>query len=402
MENNLIGTLMFFKTMNIKPNLSELARQFKKDRHTIKNMFEGKEAKERKKKPSELDIYKDEICEVLSHPGVRVKAAYWYFKNEKKLKCSYDNFKTFVRKNNLLEEAKGGTPHPLFETDPGKQLQVDWVESIKLSTISGEILQFNLFSGTLGYSRLHNFEYSEFKQEADFKRCLVHYLKKIGGRPDEVLTDNMSAIVSLTDSNKKVHPSIVQYFKDLDIKLKLCKVRSPQTKGKDEVSNKFAQWLNSYDGKIRDKKHLLEIIEKLNIDINKQKNTRTQCPPILLFEKEKEYLRPLVNARLLDSYEDVMRSCKVPSTFLIDYKGAKYSVPPYLITKTVQYKEVGDKLYIYYKDELVAIHEISKSKTINYDQEHYKSGLAPKSRNDSDIDELARKNLARFKTIGEK
>ena len=147
---------------------------------------------------------------------------------------------------------------------------------------------------------------------------------------------------------------------------------------------------------------MLEIIEKLNIDINKQKNTRTQCPPILLFEKEKEYLRPLVNARLLDSYEDVMRSCKVPSTFLIDYKGAKYSVPPYLITKTVQYKEVGDKLYIYYKDELVAIHEISESKTINYDEEHYKSGLAPRSRNDSDIDELARKNLARFKTIGEK
>ena len=56
MENNLIGTLMFFKTMNIKPNLSELARQFKKDRHTIKNMFEEKDVKERKKKPISKDV----------------------------------------------------------------------------------------------------------------------------------------------------------------------------------------------------------------------------------------------------------------------------------------------------------------------------------------------------------
>ena len=106
MENNLIGTLMFFRTMNIKPNLSELAREFNKDRHTITNMFEGKEVKERKKKPSKLDKYKTEISEILSRPGVSIKATYWYFKNEKNIECTYDNFKTFVRKNKLFEEAK--------------------------------------------------------------------------------------------------------------------------------------------------------------------------------------------------------------------------------------------------------------------------------------------------------
>lgn len=360
MELNLIGTLNILKTMKMMPNFSELARTFGKDRHTIKKMYDGKEVKIKKKKPSELDPYKDEIVEILSHPGVKVKAAYWYFKNEKNIKCSYDNFKSYVNKFKLFEQAKTFTPHPLFETEPGKQLQVDWVESIKIATTEGEIIKFNLFSATLGYSRFHYFEYTEFKSEFDFKRCLIHFFKKIGGTTKEVLTDNMSAIVNIKEAKKQIHPSIIQFFKDLGVRLRLCQIRTPQTKGKDEVSNKFAQWLNAYQGKIKDKNHLLKLIDKLNIDINKQKNTRTNIPPILLFKKEKEYLSPLPNSELLDSYEDEMRSCKVPSTFLIEYKGAKYSVPPYLINKTVKYKEVKEKLYIYYQNDLVSEHQINK------------------------------------------
>lgn len=402
MELNLIGTLTMFKTMGMLPNFSELARTFKKDRHTIKKMYDGKEKKERKKKPSELDPYVDEIIEILSHTGTKIKSAYWYFKNERKIKCSYDNFKTFVKKNKLLEEAKTGVPHPLYETDPGKQLQVDWVESIKLATIKGEIIEFNLFSATLGYSRFHYFEYTEFKTEADFKRCLIHFFKKIGGITKEVLTDNMSAIVNVSEGKRIIHPSIVQFFKDIEVKLSLCKARTPQTKGKDEVSNKYAQWLNSYDGKIKNKEHLLKLIDKLNTDINNQKNTGTNYPPVLLFTKEKEYLRPLPNKELLDSYEEEMRSCKVPSTFLIEYKGAKYSVPPYLINKTIKYKEVNGMLFIYYKDDLVSVHDLNNSNKVNYHEDHYKNGFIGKLKNNDEIDELTKQNLAKFKNFGEK
>lgn len=402
MELNLIGTLTMFKTMGMLPNFSELARTFKKDRHTIKKMYDGKEKKERKKKPSELDPYVDEIIGILSHTGTKIKSAYWYFKNERKIKCSYDNFKTFVKKNKLLEEAKTGVPHPLYETDPGKQLQVDWVESIKLATIKGEIIEFNLFSATLGYSRFHYFEYTEFKTEADFKRCLIHFFKKIGGITKEVLTDNMSAIVNVSNGKRIIHPSIVQFFKDIEVKLSLCKARTPQTKGKDEVSNKYAQWLNSYDGKIKNKEHLLKLIDKLNTDINNQKNTGTNYPPVLLFTKEKEYLRPLPNKELLDSYEEEMRSCKVPSTFLIEYKGAKYSVPPYLINKTIKYKEVNGMLFIYYKDDLVSVHDLNNSNKVNYHEDHYKNGFIGKLKNNDEIDELTKQNLAKFKNFGEK
>ena len=402
MELNLIGALTMYKIAGIKPNISALSRKYGKDWHTIKNMYIEKPKKERKKKESELDKYRNEIIELLSNSAVSIKAAYWYFLNEKNIQCTYDNFKTYVRKNKLREESSTGVPHPLYETEPGDQLQVDWVESIKLETINGEILEFNLFSATLGFSRFHYFEYTEFKQESDFKRCLVHFLKKVGGKTKRVLTDNMSAVVSIISNEKKIHPSVISFFKDLDIKLQLCQVRTPETKGKDEVSNKFAQWLQAYDGKIKDKEHLLKIIENLNRDINKQKNTGTNMPPVLLFDDEKEYLLPLPNKEILDSYEDEMHSCKVPSTFLIQYKGAKYSVPPYLITKTVRYKENNGKLYIYYKNDLVMEHDLNIKNSVNYDESHYKAGLKGKVKNEEDIDKIAAENLARFKNMGEK
>ena len=402
MEINLVGTLTMFKTMGMMPNFSELARTFGKDRHTIKNMYDGKERKARKKRPSELDPLVDDIVEVLSHPGTKIKAAHWYFRNEMNIKCTYDNFKAFVKKNRLLEKAKSGVPHPLYETDPGDQLQVDWVEDIKLATAEGEIIGFNLFSATLGYSRFHYFEYAEFKTEDDFKRCLIHFFRKIGGATKRVLTDNMSAIVSVSGGEKTIHPSVAQFFKDIDVKLDLCKVRSPETKGKDEVSNKFAQWLQAYDGKIKDKNHLLKLIDRLNADINKQKNTGTNIPPVLLLSKEKEYLSPLPNKELLDSYEGGMRSCKVPSTFVIEYKGAKYSVPPYLISKTIKFKEMGGKLYIYYQNDLVSEHELKKAHTVNYQENHYKAGLTGKLKSNDEIDELTARNLAKFKDFGER
>ena len=403
MECNLAGTLTLYKTMGIVPNFSELGREFKKDRHTVKKMYESKEeVKIRKKKSSKFDPFIEDIKMLLSNKAVLVKAAYWYLKNEKNLPGTYDGFKSYVLRNKIRSEVLTSTPHPLYETDPGEMTQNDWVEDIKLSTIDGEVFCFNLYSATLGYSRFHYFEYTEFKTEVDYKRCTSHFFRKIGGLTKIILTDNMSAIVNVNTNEKKKHQSIIQFEKDIGVPIVLCKTRTPETKGKDETSNKFVKWLYAYDGKIKNKEHLLKIIERLNVDINKQVNTRTNMPPILLFQKEKEYLRPLPNKQLLDSYEDEAYICKVPSTFVINYKGAKYSVPPYLINKTVLVKERGSTIFIYYHNDLISEFEKAKPKSINYKEEHYKNGLIGKFKDNDDIANTTSKNLAKFKDFGEK
>lgn len=403
METNLAGTLTMFRIMGIVPNFSELGREFGKDRHTIKRMFENKkEVIERKAKPSKYEAFLKDIEELLSNPSVSLKAAFWYLKNEKEIPGTYNGFKSFILRKKVRENLAISTPHPLYETDPGDMVQNDWVENIKLSTIDGEIIDFNLYSACLCYSRFHYFEYTEFKTEVDYKRCTMHFLKEIGGLPKRILTDNMSAIVRVSNGEKTKHQSIVQFEKDIGVPIQLCKVRTPETKGKDETSNKFAKWLYAYDGKIKNKEHLFKIIKKLNIDINKQVNTATNMPPVLLFKKEKEYLRPLPNSDLLNSYEDEAYICKVPSTFVVNYKGAKYSVPSYLINKTVIIKERGTRIYVYHHDDLVAEHDIAQPKTINYQEDHYKNGLIGKFKDSNDIEIMTKQNLARFKDFGEK
>ena len=55
---NLNGQLNIFKTMNIKPNFSELSRKYGYDRRTIKKYYEGYEGKTKaRNKGSKLDRY---------------------------------------------------------------------------------------------------------------------------------------------------------------------------------------------------------------------------------------------------------------------------------------------------------------------------------------------------------
>lgn len=117
-------------------------------------------------------------------------------------------FHKIFQKHNLNEKEKDYVAHVRYETDPGFQVQFDWVEDLKIETINGEVIEYNLFSATLGYSRMHYFEYSKSKTETDVKRCLLHAYEYFGGTTTTSLTDNMSAIVSLRGNDKKNSPII--------------------------------------------------------------------------------------------------------------------------------------------------------------------------------------------------
>ena len=206
----------------------------------------------------------------------------------------------------------------------------------------------------------------------------------------------MAALVDNKKTYDRKHPSVKQFEKDLGIEIKLCKVRTPETKGKCETSNKYANWLKAYNKKIEDKNHIIRIINKLNNDINNEINTETKIPPVLLFKKEKEYLLPIENYSFLDNFDESMVSCKVPATLLIIYKGKKYSVPSSYIGKIVRCCESNNQLYIYYNKSLIAQHNISE-KNINYLESHYKEGLSNKGLSDDKIEQYTKENLAKFK-----
>ena len=401
---NLLGELYIMDQMGIKPNYSALSREYNVDRHTIRKYhMNGGIVRKNPVKNSKFEPYIDEITELISRPGVSIKAAFEYLKRKyekegKEFTITYGGLRNHLWKKGIKPCKPNVTPHVRYESPPGYQLQIDWKEQMKLTTIHGEVIEFNILTGTLGYSRLHTLIYSETRTTEDLIRCLLETLRKLGGIPKTILTDNMSSIVSIQNNRRIKHPKILQLEKDLGLEIKLCKVKTPQTKGKDESANRFLNWLAPYDGQIESKEDLLNILKDINQRINEENNKTTQLPPLTLFQKEKEYLAPLPNEILLESYIVEVKTQIVPPTLLVRYQGAEYSVAKQFINKRVKLVPIEDKLYIYHNMKIIAIHQISKQK-INYKYEHYTEALKDVMKKQDDIEKIAIENLALLKGL---
>ncbi len=391
--NELRKELVILRELEIKPNYAELARKYNCDYRTVKKYNDGYEGKpSTRERKSHLDKYKEEIVEKINKSGATKKSVYEFMKDKYSNVGSYSNFGYYIRKHKLMSKNINNKPHPRYETEYGQQMQFDWKEDIKLTNRYGEIFEFNIFSATLSASRLHNFVYSKTRTREDVERCLVICFERMQGMPKELLTDNMSSIVNT--KSKKFVSEFITFCKDMEIKPKKCKISSPETKGKVESSNRFINWLIPYDGEFDTEEELIQIIEKINKKVNQEVNSTTGATPLFLFEKEKEYLLPLPNKELLERYKNDTKLCKVSNGFLISYKGSQYSVPPKFINKTVKVRELNNKLYIYYNEELIASHDLSVKK-INYIEEHYKEGLlcTINNKNETEIETIAKNNL---------
>ena len=391
---NLKGELLCLKTENIKPNFSELSRIYGIDRRTVKKQYLGiTNEKEKKKKTSVLDKYKELIIEKLKIPGSNKKAVYMYLiMNVDDKIGSYSNFRKYTLKHFNDLKTKNDEVHVRYETFYGKQLQFDWKGPIKLINKNNEMYEFYIFSTTLSASRFHTFIYSKFMTLESVERCLIESFEMINGVPEECLTDNMSSIINL--SEKEFVKEFKAFSKDMNYIPKKCKLRSPETKNKDESWNIFIKFLNTYNNEFETEEDLINIIKKLNEKINLEVNQTTNMAPTSLFRIEKEYLKPLPNKQVINSYLDTMIPAKVPNTLLVYYKGSQYSVPKKYINQTVKLKEIDNKLLIYYNKNLIVTHDISNKK-FNYKEEHYKEGLytSIKYKTDNEINELAKKNL---------
>lgn len=383
------------KTNNIKPNYSELARIYNIDRRTIKKYYLGIKLNDNRnsKRSSKLDKYQELIKNKLLIPGTNKKAVYMFIiMNIDKNIGSYSNFRKYVLKHSDELVPKNNEVHLRFETEMGFQLQYDWKGPIRLYSKNNELFEFYIFSSTLCASRLHVYIYSKFMTLESVEKCLIETFEYINGVPRECLTDNMSSIINY--SQHEFIPEFKTFAKDMGFIPKKCKKHSPETKGKDESCNRFMSWLYPYNYEFETESELIEVIKRINIKVNLEVNSTTNMPPIVLYEKEKEYLNPLPKKQIIESYLDTMMPAKVSNGLLVYYKGHEYSVPKKYINQTVKLNEVNNKLLIYYNKVLIASHNITEKK-INYNKEHYIEGLQsslPYKDNEL-LEELAKQNL---------
>ena len=265
--------LIILKTLGIKPNYSELGRNYNIDRRTVKKYNDGYEGKSKTRiKISKLDKHIDEIKEKLDLPGSTIYGTYQYIKEKDNNIGIYSNFYQYIKRKNLKPN-KNNKVHLRYETEFGKQLQFDWKEDIKMFNKYGELFEFNIFSSTLGASRLHIFIYSKSKTRINVQKCLIKTFQYIGGIPKETLTDNMSSIVDT--KKKEFYKEFKTFSKDIGFEIKKCKPKKPYTKGKDESCNRFMSWLIPYNGEFETEEELIKIIETINLKVNRQINNTT-------------------------------------------------------------------------------------------------------------------------------
>ena len=403
---NYLGTLTIMKQLGIKPNFSALEREYGIGRHTLRKYYNNGGKTKRKKviKKCKYDHLDKEIIVILENKCVNMSALAQYFKSKYPNEdINYNTLKSHIHRLGIYPGKNKYIPHVRYETNPGEQLQFDWKENIKMISKHGELFEFNIFSATLGYSRFHTFIYSKTRTTEDLLRCLIETLNRIGGKPIYCKTDNMSSIVSITNGYKEKHNIIKQFEKDMNMKINLCKTRTPETKGKVESSNRFMNWLEPYNNQFESEEDLIKIIEAITKQCNEVNNQTTNIPPIELFKKKKEYLQPLPQKVLLENYIVNFKVQIVPPTLLIHYKGCEYSVPKSYINKRVKIYPIVNKLYIYFNTELISIHEIKQQK-INYHITDYEGGLKDnlKMNTDEEITNMSEKNLKRFEGMMKK
>ena len=343
--------------------------------------------------------YEAEIKEKLED-GDSIKSIYMSLLNRTSFDSlkSYSNFKQYVNRWYFDSKVEGKhlVPKYRYETPPGEQLQFDWVESIKMVNRYGEIFEFNIFSATLGASRLHVFLYSRNKTRIDVQRCLVKTFEYIGGVPEELLTDNMSSIVDT--KTKKFRKEFITFTNDMGTKAKKCKVRHPYTKGKDESANRFMSWLIPYNNEFEDEKELIDLIYMINSKVNSSVNQTTRVTPNFLFQKEKEYLLPIPKENILEQYTKKTKKYLVYPDSLINFNNKKYSVPSKYIGQYVYAQQIDSYLYIYFNTFLISKHKIDE-KIFNYEKEHYKELLSLTVKDEEKLEKYTKQNLEIYDTF---
>ena len=215
--------------------------------------------------------------------------------------------------------------HVRYETEPGKQAQLNWKESIPFTLKNGETIEVNILVLLLSYSRYRIYQVSLSKSQDVLFSLLDQAFEAFGGVPNEIVTDNMKTVMdeARTGYQKgKVNMRFQQFAKDYDFLVKPCIAGRPQTKAKVEAPMKILDEIRAYNGTLT-YQELLELVERINNRVNTNVHKGTGKIPILYYyEKEKASLSPLPKDAIRKPYQILTHTVKVNQFSMITYRSS--------------------------------------------------------------------------------
>ena len=401
------------EVFNIKVNISEIAKELGVDRRTAKKYFDGYTKPKSRLKPSKIDEYVPIIREVLSDESLQKfhykSNLYNYLVDNYDMQVASSTFRHFIKKhdefNSYFSKSKATSKAVKcmrYETNPGKQIQIDWKENFKFMTTDMGLIELNIFVVLLSYSRYSMYYVSLDKKQDRVISFLADAFERLGGVVDEVLTDNLKTVMDKPRTaykKGKVNDRFNEFAKDYGFKVKPCIAKRPQTKGKVESQMKIFDELDAYQGKLSFKE-LLEKVEQINRRKNISMHQGTFRSPTSLLNTDKDSLNPLPSRKIRSLYQSYKSKVKVNDSAMVSYKSNQYSVPIEYIGKTLNLEVVDNYLYLYDTIKLVTKHKIS-SKKLNYHKDHYQQTirLTMPYKEEKDIIKYSKENLRKIDKI---
>lgn len=332
----------------------EITKEFGISRNTVSKMLRKTKIQDKmnRKRRSKLDPYREQIkifIDEYNLSAVRIL--------EEIRKLGYNggytilkDYCAFLRKDRRIQAVYR------YETDPGKQSQVDFGEFGYID-IDGKRRKLYAFSIILGYSRMR---YAEFTTDISTENVIKMHLNAFtffGGFTHTILYDNMKQVVidrKIKASESTFNWKFMDFAEYYGIVIRLCYPYSPQTKGKIESTIKYLR-NNFFNGRtfenINDMNNrCIEWLKKVN---SQPHGTTHEIP---MERAKEESLNPL---SIIPSYmtrNEQIR--KISRDCYISYKGNRYSVPWKYSGRECRIIEESSILKIEIDSSIVAEHGI--------------------------------------------
>ncbi|MGF1641234.1 MAG: IS21 family transposase [Rhodospirillales bacterium] len=244
-----------------------------------------------------------------------------------------------------------------FETPPGRQLQIDFGE--RLVEIGGARVKAFVFVATLGHSRrCHVRAFRHERQESWFSGLESAFLV-FGGVPEEVLMDNLRALVVRHDTTSRqvrFNDKLLAIAKHWGFAPRACAPYRARTKGKTEngvgyvkknaiAGHSFASW-DAFEA------HLARWERDVaNVRIH---GTTGEAPMVRFERDEAHRLKPLRDRPSFGSLRELTRV--VGNDCAIEVDTNSYSVPWRLIGERVAVTVAAGEVRIRHGVREVAVH----------------------------------------------
>ena len=246
-----------------------------------------------------------------------------------------------------------------FESAPGEQFQIDWGHfgSLVYGQTSRKLYCLAIIEA---HSRVLYAEFMHSQKQEALHQGLLNAFRFFQGTPKEIVTDNMmTAVLEREGSLIRYNEAFLEFLRPFRIVPKACHPYQPHEKGKIEKGG--IHYLRHNFWPLRAFTDLLDINRQLGHWLDTQANCRLHHTT---GERPVDRFRPEALQSLPELTPDCREtlSLKVHTDFAVRFDSNFYSVPPWIIGKTVLLKADNQTVTIYHHEKTLAIHPRSWEK----------------------------------------